>query len=115
MGHITTKTLQNRPFLHDNLSYRAVLVVFLCLFSTPGFALETATIAESTIELRLVFTDPSMTPLVDRYFQTNTCAVRYGMSGSIRENQFALNCKAEIVKFLLNSGYKRMDTNVYSK
>ena len=87
------------------------------LLSSSLLASETAVIYDhpSITDVRFVFTDPMMNTAADKYFSTTTCQLRFQAANSVRENIVTQPCKAEAIKFILNSGYKNIDRNIYAK
>jgi len=50
--------------------------------------------------------------VLDKQYMAHPCRVRSTQNGAnpiIRENTVARSCRGEIVKFLLNAGYKPID------
>ena len=78
---------------------------------SSAFATEVATIefSKSTPELTLILTDDALQAPLDKHFMTRTCRPRSNMNGqatSVREHIFLKACRAEVIQFLLNNGYK---------
>jgi hypothetical protein len=85
------------------------LVLFLSLFASQAFAVEVVTLeaSKSVQEITLVTTDETLNTSIDKHFAARACRVRYAMSAvSIRENYFYKVCRAEVIQFLLNNGYR---------
>lgn len=64
--------------------------------------------AKSSNELTVVATDDSLNSAMDKQFVTRSCRLRYQNNAGVmvRENYFPKVCRAEVIQFLMNQGYK---------
>jgi hypothetical protein len=81
------------------------------LICSSALAAEVATLelSKSSNEIVLIMTDDTMNPSMEKHFMTKTCRARSYMNtqaSSVREHAFPKVCRAEIIQFLLNNGYK---------
>ncbi len=86
---------------------------YLCLsllFMGNALATEVATIEsyKPLNEIQLIVTDESFLSAVEKNFTAKNCRPRNAISnqGAVRENYFPKSCKASVIQFLLNNGYK---------
>lgn len=105
--------------LHDNVSYRAVflriivvkLFFIFSLLSLNSWAVEVTTLSVNKVsanEMTLVSTDENFTSSMEKHFMARACKLRSGMNSIVplKEIWFPQVCRAEIIQFLLNNGYK---------
>lgn len=86
------------------------LILFFLLF-TPAFAVEVATlqVLKPSQDQVLVVTDDAFRVELEKFFMARNCRSRQIINATIpgiNENHFPKSCRAEVIKFLLNSGYK---------
>ncbi len=81
------------------------------LLSLNAMAIEVATVEETKpyTDVMFVFTDESLYSGLEKQWMTKSCKSRIVINNSVRENYAIRACRAEIVKFLLDSGYKTID------
>ncbi len=81
------------------------------LVSASLHAAEVAVIedAENGTEIVYYFTDDSLHASLEKAWLQIPCKPRLNLLGSLKENYVLRGCRAELVKFLLNSGYKTID------
>lgn len=83
------------------------LLILLLTLTTSAFAAEVATLETTkSNELLLVMTDEALQASVDKNYLAQTCRPRTNINGTLKEYYFLNSCRAELTKFLLNSGYK---------
>lgn len=83
----------------------------LFFIATTAFAAEVATLelSKTSEEVTLIMTEDAIQATFDKYFMTRTCRPRSIMNtqaSSVREHTFIKPCRAEVIQFLLNNGYK---------
>ena len=81
------------------------------LLASTAMAAEVATIeiSKTTQEFTLILTDDALQAPLDKHFMTRSCKPRSNMNNQIstvREHMFPKPCRAEVIQFLLNNGYK---------
>lgn len=89
------------------------LLLLICL-TNAVYAVEVAILDTSSklTELQFTLTDDALFQVLDKQYMAHPCRVRSTQNGAnpiIRENTVARSCRGEIVKFLLNAGYKPID------
>ena len=86
---------------------------FTLLFLMISFsvhAVEVAVIDETkTGDLMISFTDESLFTALDKTWLTYNCKTRFVFSGARKETFTSRSCRAETIKFILNTGYKPLD------
>lgn len=87
------------------------LLAIILTFSLSSFAFEVATISseqQSSSEQVLVLTDEALRTSLINFFAARPCKIRTSSntSTSTREHFFYKPCRAEVIQFLLNNGYK---------
>ncbi len=98
-----------------------ILVFSIIFISFQIKAAEVATmdLQKSSNEIVLILTDTSLQTELEKYFIAHNCRLQFGMNTiatQIRENRFTSVCKASVIQFLLNKGYKpSMDYKVFTK
>lgn len=86
-------------------------ILFSLLFSYLVFAVEVAVIDETKSgDLLISFTDESLYAALDKTWATQNCKTRFSFSGVLKETFTSKACRAETIKFVLNSGYKPLDS-----
>jgi hypothetical protein len=85
--------------------------ILFFLFVSSAFATEVATIekSKSNPEFTLILTDDALQAPLEKHFMTRSCKPRSNMNNqvsSVREHMFLKPCRAEVIQFLLNNGYK---------
>lgn len=87
------------------------LFFIFSLLSLNSWAVEVTTLnvnKTSANELTLVSTDDSFSSSLEKHFMARACKLRSGMNSiiGIKEINFPQVCRAEVIQFLLNNGYK---------
>lgn len=85
--------------------------ILFFLLLTPVFAVEVATlqVIKPTQDQVLIMTDDAFRLELEKTFMARNCRPRQIMNATIpgiNENHFPKSCRAEIIKYLLNNGYK---------
>jgi hypothetical protein len=85
--------------------------LLLFFFASTALAAEVATIemSKSNPEFTLILTDDALQAPLEKHFMTRNCKPRSNMNNqvsSVREHMFLKPCRAEVIQFLLNNGYK---------
>lgn len=85
--------------------------LILFFFVSTAFAAEVATIeiSKTNPEFTLILTDDALQAPLEKHFMTRSCKPRSNMNNqvsSVREHMFLKPCRAEVIQFLLNNGYK---------
>lgn len=87
---------------------KGVLISLMLL--GPVFASEVATLDQykPLNEIQLIVTDEGLLSSLEKHFASKACRPRSATSnqGTVRENYFAKSCKASVIQFLINNGYK---------
>ncbi len=86
-------------------------VLLFLVLSVSASAVEVAVIDEwkNGSEIMFSFTDETLLPSLDKLWITSPCKTRFSMNGFLKETYTNRWCRAELVKFLMNSGYKPID------
>ncbi len=88
------------------------MLLFSLIFSFASHAVEIAVIDQArNEELLISFTEESLYAAIDKAWVTNRCKIRYTFTGSLKENFAPRACRAEAIKFILNTGYKPLDNS----
>lgn len=82
-------------------------ILFFLMLLSPAFAVDVTTLdsPKTGSELMLITTSETTQQQIEKQFVANQCRVRVGLQ-TIREYFFAKNCRATVIQFLLNQGYK---------
>ncbi len=107
--------------LHDNLSYRAhdgaIMYLFL-LTSLSLFAAEVVTLSKtvSNQDVRILVTDNDLMLSTEKTWASLPCKLRWS-SNLLGQKEFWTpeTCRAELMKTLLNAGYKPLDNRTFIK
>lgn len=86
-------------------------VLLFLVVSFSAIAVEVAVLDETRngTEIMFSFTDETLYPALDKLWVTSPCKTRFTMNGFLKENYANRWCRAELVKFIMNSGYKPID------
>lgn len=88
------------------------MIFFVLLFSLPSVAVEVAAIDETKSgDIIISFTDESLYTALDKAWITHNCKARYTFSGALKETFAPKACRAEALKFILNTGYKPLENS----
>jgi hypothetical protein len=91
-------------------------LIFLLSFSL--FAAEVVTLSKSRTgpEVQFMATDESVVQAVEKTFLTHSCKVRTNLTATTLKEYFVpSSCRAELMKIILNSGYKPLDARTFTK
>lgn len=91
-------------------------IIFFLSLHLMAAEVTTLNLTRNKSELVLMTTDESVTATLDKALLISPCKPRQNLiGGTIRENFFSLNCRAEITKLILNLGYKPLDARTFIK
>jgi hypothetical protein len=107
--------------LHDNLSYRArpgVIMYLVLLTSLSLFAAEVVTLSKVTSnqDVRIIATDNDLMLSTEKIWASMPCKLRW-TNNLLGQKEFWTpeTCRAELMKTLLNAGYKPLDNRTFIK
>jgi hypothetical protein len=92
--------------------------IFLLFISLALMASEVTTLnlTRNKTELLLMTTDESLTASLDKTLLISPCKPRQNLIGAVlRENYISTNCRAEVIKIIINAGFKPLDARTFIK
>lgn len=88
----------------------AYLLLLLALSSYAATEVSTIDFVKSTNDFYLVTTDGNLELALDKKFMAQNCKARIKSTvGSLKEFHFPRPCRALVIQFLLDAGYKADD------
>lgn len=86
-------------------------IALFFLLTLPVFAAEVAVIDDTkTGDIMVSFTDDSLYAALDKTWISSTCKTRSIFNATVKETFTTRACRGETVKFILNNGYKPLDS-----
>lgn len=89
--------------------------LLVLLFSVSASATEVATVDliqnKTTSAVLLSFSDASLYQALDKTWSAHQCKTWFTMSSPTRETYAPKACRAEVIKFLLENGYKSLGSD----